>query len=159
MINSVSVQTLEFLYAGLLGVGLGVLFDVMRVLRSYIPKSHAITAALDSLFWFAAIIALLAFTMTVSGGRMRWYVLLGVFSGGFVYIAALSEIIYKVMRAVVVASRRILSLLTRPIYLILRGVWRTAKKSEQKLCRKVRSLRRKRRLAGDKKQKKKTKEV
>ncbi len=159
MINSVSAQTLEFLYAGLLGVGLGVMFDVMRVLRSYIPRSRAITAVLDSLFWFAAIIALLAFTMTVSGGRMRWYVLLGAFSGGFVYVAALSEIIFKVMCAVLMALKRILSLLTRPIYLLLRSIWRTAKKSERKMCHKARNLRRERRSAKGRKQKKEPKEV
>ncbi len=137
MINSVSVQTLEFLYSALLGVGLGVLFDVIRVIRVYIPKSRVITAVLDVLYWIFAIIALLAFIMTVCGGRMRWYVLLGAFSGGFVYIAALSEIVFKVFRASVLILKKLLSLITRPVFLLLRGVWRTGKKTERNLSKSI----------------------
>ena len=133
MVNSVSAQTLEFLYSALLGAGFGVLFDIMRVLRAYIPKSRATTAVFDTLYWILAIIALLAFIMTVSNGKMRWYVLFGVFSGGFVYAAALSEIVFKVMRASVLIAKKVLSLMTRPIYLLLRGMWRVGKKTEKKL--------------------------
>lgn len=152
MVNSVSAQTLEFLYSALLGIGLGVTFDIMRVIRSYIPKSRAMTALLDTLFWCVAIIALLAFILTVSEGVMRWYVLVGTFCGGFVYIAAVSEIVFKVLISAISAIRKILSLATRPIYLFLRWVWRefrkTGRSTEQKMRESIKKKRMKKRKAG-----------
>lgn len=140
---------------------MGVLFDVIKLLRAYAPKNKVITAIFDILFWFIAICALFAFTLTVSGGRMRWYVLLGVASGGFVYNASLSEIVFKVMRGAVSALRKLLGLITRPIYLLLRLIWRTGKKTarstEDKARKKIRAARMQKRKVdnnGGKKKKK-----
>ena len=90
MVNSVSLQSLEFFYSALLGVALGALFDFFRVVRFFLPRRKLITAVSDAMFWFFAICALLAFVLTVSDGKMRWYVLVGTFCGGFVYVSALS---------------------------------------------------------------------
>ncbi|MBQ6902319.1 MAG: spore cortex biosynthesis protein YabQ [Oscillospiraceae bacterium] len=132
MENTVSVQTLEFLYSALLGVGLGVIFDITRVIRSYIPKNRAVTAVFDIMFWIASIILLLAFVLIFSEGQMRWYVLFGAFCGGFVYMSALSEIVYKILTSLICAVRKILYLITRPIYLVLRWCWKVGKSAERK---------------------------
>lgn len=129
MVNSVSAQTAQFLYSALLGIGIGVLFDITRLLRSYMPKKRVATALLDLLFWCVAIISLLAFVLTVCDGKMRWYVLIGAFCGCFVYMAALSEIVFKVMAALVAVVRKALFLITRPVYLFLRCIWRGVKKA------------------------------
>ncbi len=146
MVNSVSVQTLEFLYSALLGIGLGVTFDIMRVIRSYIPKSRAMTALLDTLFWCVASVALLGFILTVSDGMMRWYVLVGTFCGGFVYIAAVSEIVFKVLMSLICVLRKILSMITRPLYLFLRWVWRWFKKTGRRTERNMRENIKKKRM-------------
>ncbi|MBQ9984743.1 MAG: spore cortex biosynthesis protein YabQ [Oscillospiraceae bacterium] len=166
MANSVSAQTLELLSAALLGCGLGVLFDAVRVLRAYLPKTRILTAAADVLFWFVAVSALLAFILTVSGGRMRWYVLFGVFCGCFVYMSALSEIIYKVMLSSVKIIRKLLYVITRPIYWLLRFIWHTMKKcagrAENSLRQSVRKRclnKRKAGKNGDKKNKKEEKHI
>ncbi len=166
MANSVSAQTIELLYSALLGLYLGVLFDVIRTFRAYMPRNRVATALFDVLFWMIAVISLLAFVMTVSGGRMRWYVLLGAFCGGFVYMAALSEIVYKIFISVVSALRKILHLITRPLYLFFRWIWRNAKKTERKTEARIREGVRKRRtekrkagINGSKKTKKKSKPV
>ena len=145
MINSVSAQTAEFLFSALLGIYLGVLFDVIRTVRTYMPKRRWITAVFDAVFWLIAVISLLGFVMTVSGGKMRWYVLAGAFCGGFVYMAALSGIVYKVLVSVIAVMKKILRLATRPIYLLLGSIWRCAKKSGQKTEARLREVMRKRR--------------
>ena len=162
MINSVSAQTVEFLFSALLGLCLGVLFDVIRTVRTYMPRKRWITAVFDVLFWLIAVISLLGFVMTVSGGKMRWYVLAGAFCGGFVYMAALSEIVYKILVSVIAVMRKILHLMTRPVYLLLGSIWRSAKKTERKaearLRERVKKQRMKKRKAvydGSKKKKKK----
>lgn len=120
MENEVSVQTLQFLYSALLGVGLGVFYDVLRCVRSYVRKSRIITGIFDVIFWICAIFSLIAFILTCTEGRMRWYVLFGTFCGGFVYASAASEIVFKVMRGTAKALSKLLSLITRPVYLMLR---------------------------------------
>lgn len=152
MVNSVSAQTLEFLYSALLGIGLGVTFDIMKVIRYYIPKSRAMTAVFDTLFWCVAVVALLGFILTVSDGVMRWYVLVGAFCGGFVYIAAVSEIVFKMLMSLVCVLRKVFSMITRPLYLFLRWVWRcfkrTGRRAEKSMRDNIRKKRMKKRKAG-----------
>ena len=120
MENAVSVQTLQFLYSALLGVGLGVFYDVLRCVRLYIRKSRVITGIFDTIFWICATFSFIAFILTYAEGRMRWYVLFGTFCGGFVYASAASEIVLKVMMTTTKALAKLLSVITRPVYLLLR---------------------------------------
>ena len=166
MINSVSAQTTEFLFSALLGLYLGVLFDVIRTIRAYMPRNRLVTAIFDVLFWIIAVISLLGFVMTVSGGKMRWYVLAGAFCGGFVYMAALSEIVYRILVSVIAVMKKILHLMTRPLYLLLSYLWRSTKKTERKTEARIREEMRKRKMKkrkavcdGGKKKKKKSKLV
>lgn len=123
--NSVSAQTVEFFYSALMGTGLGALFDFFRVIRFYVPQKRILTFVFDVLFWCFAIIILLAFVLTVSGGKMRWYVLVGTFCGGFVYVSAVSEIMFRVGVSLVFLTGKILRSLTNPIYLLFRWIWRS----------------------------------
>ena len=122
--NSVSLQTLEFFYSGLLGIGLGVLFDFFRVVRFYLPVKRFIISAFDVLFWVVATFSLFAFILTISDGKMRWYVLVGVFCGGFVYVSAVSEIVFRVGVEVVFVLKKALWISTRPIYIFLGWMWK-----------------------------------
>ena len=158
MENAVSVQTVEFFCSALLGVGILVFYDFLRTVRAYIKESRAITAFFDALFWVCAVLALFTFVMTYTEGRMRWYVLFGAFCGGFVYRAAASEIVFRVMKTTADAAIRLLRLMARPLYLLLSFFKRRAGKLEGKAYRAVRNRRRKKGKAdkvGSKKEKKK----
>ena len=108
------------------------MFDIFRVLRVYAPKKKLYTAFLDIAFWALATVGLFAFVLTVSAGRMRWYVLFGTFCGSFVYMSALSDIVFKIMLSVVRLIQKLLNLLTRPLYLFLRWGWGIIKKTGRK---------------------------
>ena len=152
MENAVSVQTLQFLYSGALGVALGILFDVFRVIRYFSPKKRFITALYDALFWVSASIFLFAFVLTFAEGRMRWYILLGAFLGGFVYISSASEIMFLVLRETIVAIKKALFASTRPIHLLLRKFKKVGYASFRKAKRKIKEK------GGDDKRGKKEKE-
>ena len=137
--NSVTFQSLEFFYSALLGVGLGVLFDVFRIMRFYAVKKKIVTSLFDVLFWSLAVIALLAVVLTVSNGKMRWYVLFGIFCGGFVYVSALSEIMFRIGVSLVFVLKRLLQLITHPLYLLLRCTWRKILFAGRKVFRKGRT--------------------
>lgn len=158
--NPITVQSIEFLYSLALGVMLGVLYDIFRVVRSFSPKKQIIVAIFDILFWIIALISLLAFVLTVSGGAMRWYVLFGVFGGGFLYMASLSVIMYKTLRTSVLISKKLLGMVTYPLYIALRWCLHTAKKAEKsaekkRREKKIRKVKRKVVPDGGKKEKEK----
>ena len=138
MENYVSVQTFEFLYSALFGICMGVLFDAIRLFRSYIPSGKIRTALLDLLFWIIAIISLLGFVLIICNGKMRWYVLVGTFCGCFIYMSAMSRIVYKVFSAIVAMLRKLFWLISEPFYLVMRWGWRTAKAAERKTEAKIR---------------------
>ena len=142
---------MEFLYSALLGVFIGLLFDVFRVARAYFGRKKSINALLDVFFWILASVSLMAFILTVSEGRMRWYVLFGVFSGAFVYMSALGDIVFKVLLNLIRGTQKALSLMTYPIKLFLRFVLRNLKKlsrgTKNSLKKKIRENRKKKEKA------------
>lgn len=124
-----------------MGVCLGALFDLFRVLRFFSPGKRILTVVTDILFWNVAIIILFAFVLTVSNGRMRWYVLLGTFCGGFVYISAVSEIVFRVCVSVVFLIKKFLWMITHPVYLVLRWMWHGVKQSYRGRMKKIKERR------------------
>lgn len=113
---SVASQTLEFFYSALLGVGIGVLYDIFALIRSYLKKSSVVTGLLDSLFWICATVALFAFVMTISEGRMRWYVLVGTLGGTFIYKCTISALFFRTIRIIISLLTKTLKLLVWPLY-------------------------------------------
>ena len=158
MENAVSVQTLEFLSSALLGIALGVFYDVLKTVRSYIKKGRGITNLFDSIFWTVAIVSLFVFVLVYAGGRMRWYILVGAFCGGFVYKAAASEIVFKVMRGTVDVLKKLLRTCSHPVYLFLRRIRKlftdTGKKVKHKTFSHKKKRKRKANELGSKKKKK-----
>ena len=82
MTVSAGAQAAEFLYALLFGIGTGVVY----VLTHFINRIHFLT---DLLFSLIVLAAASVFFMTVCGGLVRMYHLLGIFSGmlSFIYFA------------------------------------------------------------------------
>ncbi len=128
---------IEFLYSALLGIGAGVFFDLLKVIRTYTSKKKWVTGLFDAVFWIVTAIALFAFILTVSGGKMRWYVLVGIFCGAFVYRAAASEIVFKVLKGTSDLLIRLLQISTKPLYLFLVWLRDFGRKAKRRACAKV----------------------
>ena len=135
---SVSAQTMEFLYAALLGVALGILYDIFAIVRSYLPAKKVIAAIFDVFFWIISIVALLAFVMLVSGGRMRWYVLIGSFLGIFLYKSTISALFFRSIRIIISISIKLLNLLVRPLYLLAAWGYHTVQRGWRQISATIR---------------------
>ena len=151
---SVSAQTMEFLYAALFGVALGVLYDLLAVLRSYLPQKKAVTVLTDSLFWLIAAVLLLAFVLLVSGGAMRWYVLVGSFFGIFLYKTTISALFFRAIRIIISIAVKILRSSVTPLYWISGKLYHGAQRTWH-AAGKRRSVRKARRNAKRGKEKEK----
>lgn len=157
MENAISMQTLEFLSSAVLGIALGVFYDILKVIRSYTKRGKGITSLFDVIFWTVSIFSLFVFVLTVAGGRMRWYILIGAFCGCFVYRAFVGEIVFKVLRGTSDILAKLLRVSSRPIYLFLRKTRGLLEKTVKKISRMAFLHKKKRNRKADELGNKKTK--
>lgn len=99
--------------AVLLGGALGVMYDVMRVLRRRVPL-RGLGGMLDFLFWVAATVALFLFSHEAWDGQIRLYGAVFCFAGGAVYFWGISPLVLGVCFFLADALRRVLGILTLP---------------------------------------------
>jgi len=129
---SVQRQTAYFLLSVVLGAGLGVVYDLFRVLRIlFPPAAKPLPAAVqDILFWIIYGFCLFCYSAAVCGGQLRFFMLLGSLIGFTLYIVTLGSLITGILRRIVTAFYRILrkvySYLFEPIVNLFR-----------KLCQKI----------------------
>lgn len=127
-----SEQLCEFLYSALLGVSLGVFYDILAVIKCYINEKKAINLIFDTLFWLGAIIALFAFVLIFTNGVMRLYILLGNFFGIFIYKNTISPLFFRAIRIIIVLVVKGLNLISRPIYIFAGWIYKVFRKGCEK---------------------------
>lgn len=84
----------------LLGVGIGLLYDVLRALRRHFSCGRAATAVYDTVFWLVLAAALFEFGLVFAIGQNRFFVLAGAACGMAVYFTLLSAMVLAVLGAV-----------------------------------------------------------
>ena len=75
------------------GVFIGILYDLLRTIRSCAKPSVSITALQDAVFWLLATMILFFTIFYTNNGIVRWYEFFGAFSGAFFYFFALSRLV------------------------------------------------------------------
>lgn len=84
----VTEQLRTFLLSILLGLGAGVLYDLLRAVRLRHPR---LTAPLDLLYCQAVGLAVFLFVLRQSDGQLRGFILLGGLGGGVLFFSLLSR--------------------------------------------------------------------
>jgi len=105
------------------GVGAGVLYDVLRVLRRQL-RSAFVTVLADFVFWAAAAAALLLLGLTSEAGAQRLFMTLFLFLGVALYFCTLSRLLLPALALL----GRALAELVRIALFPVRFAGRTAKK-------------------------------
>lgn len=113
--------------AVLLGGGLGVVYDLMRVVRRRVPLGW-LGSVLDLLFWTAATATLFVFSHGAWGGEIRLYGAAFFMLGGWAYFWGLSPLVLGVALAAVRVLELVLGILTAPARAAGRLLKRIAKK-------------------------------
>lgn len=112
--------------AVLLGGVLGVVYDLMRVVRRRLPVPF-LGGALDFLFWVGATAALFLFSHRAWDGQIRIYGALFCMLGGGAYFWGISPLVLKIAFLTVDLTAKILGILTLPV----RGLARLFKRFEK----------------------------
>jgi spore cortex biosynthesis protein YabQ len=121
---AVSAGCLTFLYACMLGVALGILYDVFRILRRALPLPAALVAAQDLLFFFLCAFFSFLFLMAQTDGRIRWFVAVGELLGAVLYHLTVGELVMAVSDLIIGAVRWVLGLLWRFVAGVAGLFWR-----------------------------------
>ena len=101
-------EALSFLYACLLGAGLGVLYDVFRLLRLLLFKNRVAIFLEDLLFSAMCTLVTLAFLVEFCSGRVRVYALLGELLGFFLYHFTVGELVIRVLKGLIALVKAVL---------------------------------------------------
>ena len=88
--NQVSQQLLVFGQSILLGIAVGVLYDLLRPLRLRLPR---ITALLDAVYCLAVGVISFLFLLRRGEGELRGFMLLGGVGGAVVFFCAFSQLL------------------------------------------------------------------
>lgn len=91
-------QTRAFLYAALLGMALGLFYDILRVVRLTLGAGRLLTGLLDLLFCFVCAASFFALALVFCQGQVRSYGLVGVGLGGVLYCIGPSPFLLSLLR-------------------------------------------------------------
>ena len=83
-------QTRAFLYAALLGAGLGLLYDLLRTIRILLGNGKWLTAGLDLFYCLAAALSFFTLTLLYGQGQVRSYTVAGAVLGAVLYFSGFS---------------------------------------------------------------------
>lgn len=82
-------QAATFLGAALMGMGVGLVYDLFRTLRRRV-RLPLLGPALDLLFWLLVTAGIFLYAVAFGGGRVRIYMVIALFLGAVAYFLALS---------------------------------------------------------------------
>lgn len=98
---TVNEQTQLFLLSCVLGVPLGILFDVFRVIRSVLPHNTILVVIEDLLYMIIYAVFMTAFTIVASRGDYRFFYTIGNILGFALYFFTAGNIMLGVIRRII----------------------------------------------------------
>lgn len=123
MILSLHAQAQLFLLTILLGGGMGLVYDGLRVFRHALPHKPFWIQLEDGLFWLAAVFLVFGVMLHASSGEIRFFSIFGLFGGMGLYWLTLSRLVIAVSDRIIALVKYIAGLLWRIITTPFRLVW------------------------------------
>ena len=113
------------------GVAMGVLYDVLRIVRGMAGRRGPLGWLLDLLYWTVVTPLMAGLLLEANRGELRLYVFLGIAAGLGLYFAFLSGLVLEALLAVSRGVRAVLAwaahavmmLLTLPAILVRSATW------------------------------------
>ena len=113
MTTDIARQLQGLCRAVLLGGSLGILYDLMRVVRRRI-QLRWLEILLDLLFWAAATVALFLFSHDAWDGQVRLYGAMFCLLGGAAYFWGISPLVLPALLGLTALAGKVLGILTFP---------------------------------------------
>lgn len=91
----VSTQTLLFITCILIGIIMGMLYDLIRIFRKIIPHSNWSVQIEDTIYWIVCALIGFAILYMHNYGQIRFFVFIGIILGSIFYLCTFSIIFMK----------------------------------------------------------------
>lgn len=126
------LKEVEFLGSSVLtGVLILVLYDVLRIFRRVIAHSRGVVGLEDFLYWLVVTFLIFSMLFRENDGAIRWFSVLGIFSGMVLYNLTLSPFLVKILSGFFLKIKKviekILFFLLKPLKKLKKGLKRRLK--------------------------------
>lgn len=123
-------QTYLFIVFTIVGIIIGVLFDIFRILRKSFKTKDIVTYIEDILFWILTGIIILFSMYKFSNGELRFFMIIGIIMGTLMYmitfsryVIKISVFIIKIIKTIIVYPVKVVEkilkkIIIRPIFII-----------------------------------------
>ncbi len=123
-------QTYLFIIFTIVGIIIGILFDIFRILRKSFKTKDIVTYIEDILFWILTGIIILFSMYRFSNGELRFFMIIGILMGTLIYMITFSKYIIKISVFIInlikkiivypikVVKRILKKIIFRPIFII-----------------------------------------
>lgn len=108
-------QSHVFLLAVYGGLTIGVLYDIIRIIRWTLGAGRVVNAVFDSLFWLISTVVMLIVLYRATSGVPRFFAFLGFALGFAVYMAGLGKLIVSLFLVIKKVFIRIFSVIWKKI--------------------------------------------
>lgn len=135
---SLAQQTKGFLLALGMGFILGVLYDILRIIRISISRGKVGVIICDVVFCALACFCTFLFCLTVNEGEIRLYLVLGEVAGFFTYYFSLGAIIFACSEKIIDFIKKLFRSVFGVILFPFKWVFRIIRKVINKLLEKSR---------------------
>lgn len=123
MILSLHAQAQLFLLTVLMGGGMGLVYDGLRVFRHALPHKSFWVQLEDGLFWLIAVFLVFGVMLHASSGEIRFFSIFGLFGGMGLYFLTLSRLVIAVSDRIIWLVKYITGLFFRILSTPFRLVW------------------------------------
>ena len=89
-------QTYLFIVFTIVGIIIGILFDIFRILRKSFKTKDIVTYMEDILFWILTGIIILFSMYKFSNGELRFFMIIGIIMGTLMYMITFSKYVIKI---------------------------------------------------------------
>ena len=89
-------QTYLFIIFTIVGIIIGILFDIFRILRKSFKTKDIVTYIEDILFWILTGIIILFSMYRFSNGELRFFMIIGIIMGTLMYMITFSKYVIKI---------------------------------------------------------------
>jgi spore cortex biosynthesis protein YabQ len=144
-------QLFIFLWSIVLGIGLAVTYDILRIIRRVIPHNKTVVGVEDVLFWMIASVIMFGYVFKSNSGVVRGFFFIGVCLGAVSYLKlvshyftdSLSRLINFILSKFLMLGKLLLKpiiIIIKPIYFLLIKLLKGFKKKQRCLTKKTRRL-------------------
>lgn len=117
-----SNQAYLFMVFSIVGVIIGLLFDIFRIIRKTFKTNDIITYLEDILFWILTGIIIIYAMYKFCDGELRFFMIMGIILGTCMYIVTISQYVIKISVFIINIAKKILIYPTIAIYKLIRRI-------------------------------------